>query len=1027
MNYGKSTTITTEMSVFEGPISYPQTVRRREARFSESPKAELEVEEEMPTPKALQSPMPSSNTLRPLPVLIPQPAQPKTIWTALADKATELDHLVTLEGLVAGEDSKNLGITRLYDCIDKYTTGTHQGTASFADILLGTLPFQLNDEPAWIPDCQPVKMLRDEHPSSGYSSDCFEEDETSINARTHKLCFTEAQSLLIDCKVVDTYPNLDNPPSQINLVVMLLDISPEVDYFSLDSFISGLKPPLELVKVKFLFYAKRYSLVLQFKQMDIAKRFFQRCKEKSRNFEVFFGKFFQTSWAIIKSYNRESKMARHYDVQLPIKFFNDDFVGVVVRDLPEQTELREFESFLKKNGFDKGVEIQQILKFKHTTFCLVLLESVSRARKLCHWLNNYRLGKSKIKAHLHPETRRQSLMPIQDLILPTESEYGVLPKPETQNASPLFSSMHSDTAVFNAILAIEDVRVKDMVAKAKGWNLRMLSPMGNRSSVNLSSSPTDVMNSPFLEQVTPTKDKVVSGNTSLQKVTEGPIGVGKPIKASSSGKPASAKRESTRQSSRDHKSRDKRRRSYSSDSSCTVSEDSHEERKSKKNKDRGSRKSPKSYKRRSRSRTRSRSRGRDRDHPRKDRGQESKRDRDAWNPDDRSRKEVSNSARSIRRAEITVDNPSNSDRELAHSQKHVPSKNSDIILPSKQTSEVKEKPSSIVKEQPEVPEKPHSKCEEEKPAEHPHPQNSSPAWTNAICTPTAAPDYTPDKLQEPLQQQPVTPQPTQDEQPSKIDPEPAPAEAIQPETPSGIEPRPANPKHTSHPDAAVPGPAVEEAPTTSNPQQQQTAESENTGIPTYTAVKENSELEWYDRELLPGTEEPEIGLPSQHLETSVKEKAVDHTQDGQSSKTSKKSETKAAAVELDPKVDECVTWFDSHTNHVPKSTIPGSSALSSSSMPIARRSHSKDSKQTPTREFKEDRDKERERQREKDRERDRDRDRSNQGQYHRDNHSKGYYPPKHSKPYKHSWDQRRVDSDDRRYPGNSKPPHHKRF
>src|SRR3990167_6764613 len=374
---------------------------REETKFSESP---LLIQERYAT-TTLQSPNTSTMHQTQVPTVVPIPQNPKSIFSALADKAEELDNLFWLEALVAKEETRVPGITRVNECVEKYTTG-HLPTASFCDVVLGSLPFSLNGEPVGALDCEPTRILREDYPSTGYSSDCFEEDETGIQARNHTLGFTEAQSLLIDCRVVDPSPNSESPPSYINLVLMLLDISPEVDYFTLESFVSGLKPPPELTKVKFIFYAKKYSLLIQFKHNDTARRFFQRCREKARNFEVFFGKYYQAAWATVKSQNRESKMARHYDVQLPIKFYNDDFVGVVVREIPDQTELREFEHFLKKNGFEKGLEIQQILRFKQITFCLIILESISRARKLCRWLNNYKLGKSKIKAHLHPETKR---------------------------------------------------------------------------------------------------------------------------------------------------------------------------------------------------------------------------------------------------------------------------------------------------------------------------------------------------------------------------------------------------------------------------------------------------------------------------------------------------------------------------------------------------------------------------------------------------------------------------------------------
>lgn len=53
-----------------------------------------------------------------------------------------------------------------------------------------------------------------------------------------------------------------------NLVLLLSDISNSVDYFSLENFLLGLKNPPEMLKVRFMFFKKKYSVAMQFKRPE---------------------------------------------------------------------------------------------------------------------------------------------------------------------------------------------------------------------------------------------------------------------------------------------------------------------------------------------------------------------------------------------------------------------------------------------------------------------------------------------------------------------------------------------------------------------------------------------------------------------------------------------------------------------------------------------------------------------------------------------------------------------------------------
>lgn len=62
--------------------------------------------------------------------------------------------------------------------------------------------------------------------------------------------------------------------SNQNLVLLLGDISNSVDYFSLENFLLVLKNPPEMLKVRFMFYKKKYSVAMQFKRPEQVDSFY---------------------------------------------------------------------------------------------------------------------------------------------------------------------------------------------------------------------------------------------------------------------------------------------------------------------------------------------------------------------------------------------------------------------------------------------------------------------------------------------------------------------------------------------------------------------------------------------------------------------------------------------------------------------------------------------------------------------------------------------------------------------------------
>lgn len=68
-------------------------------------------------------------------------------------------------------------------------------------------------------------------PTSGFSSDCYEEDDKQT--RIHSLSYTEVKNLLIDTSIIwklgTTIPNED--PQEI--LLMIRNVRTSVDYFTL--------------------------------------------------------------------------------------------------------------------------------------------------------------------------------------------------------------------------------------------------------------------------------------------------------------------------------------------------------------------------------------------------------------------------------------------------------------------------------------------------------------------------------------------------------------------------------------------------------------------------------------------------------------------------------------------------------------------------------------------------------------------------------------------------------------------------
>lgn len=80
-------------------------------------------------------------------------------------------------------------------------------------------------------------------------------------------------------------------------MLLIEDIPSDLTYFTLDKFMVDLKNPPEMLKVRFLFFNSRPSVILQFKRADQAKVFFDNIQRRLPNFIEMFGEKSKVWWA----------------------------------------------------------------------------------------------------------------------------------------------------------------------------------------------------------------------------------------------------------------------------------------------------------------------------------------------------------------------------------------------------------------------------------------------------------------------------------------------------------------------------------------------------------------------------------------------------------------------------------------------------------------------------------------------------------------------------------------------------------
>jgi len=237
--------------------------------------------------------------------------------------------------------------------------------------------------------------------------------------------------------------------------LLLENISPDLNYFMLDKFVAELRTPPEFFKVRFFFFKGKMSLAIQFKKADQARYFFDCLHKKFPNFSQLFGEEYKAQWARVTSSHqitadsKSNRIARESKIVLPVKFFPDHFYAIILRNLPLTTKKEEVQEFLTKKEID--VRIDGLHKLKSEQFCLLIMKNLDFCERACLLLNDKRIQKKLLKAHVHPDS--------------------YLRRPLLNKSDPLRMGFKEDESVSEKLLRLEELleesKLQEEVRKAQ--------------------------------------------------------------------------------------------------------------------------------------------------------------------------------------------------------------------------------------------------------------------------------------------------------------------------------------------------------------------------------------------------------------------------------------------------------------------------------------------------------------------------------------------------------------------------------
>lgn len=308
------------------------------------------------------------------------------------------DECVEFESYLRQRNKDKLSLVKeINDTLSKHRV------ASFTDFIRDKLP-QLEVLENYLPSASSDEI-------SDLVSNDEEEDKRKIEKGFYStVLYDKIEALLIDSKTLVEALGKDSCKN-----LMLMGIPESLDYFEFVKFKDTLrKHPPNFYAVHFCFYESKYSLVLEFDDSFGAQKFYDSCKKRELpNFNQYLGDKFDLKWIEnsdkIKLEKKQTVERKLYDAAFSSKpkckslsFYSEDFVGVVLRNVPVNYDCSEIVSLLGEKNVK--AEISQVCKFSNEIFVLLQFSSIEEAELAVFFLHLKIISGHEMKASIHKKS-----------------------------------------------------------------------------------------------------------------------------------------------------------------------------------------------------------------------------------------------------------------------------------------------------------------------------------------------------------------------------------------------------------------------------------------------------------------------------------------------------------------------------------------------------------------------------------------------------------------------------------------------
>lgn len=256
--------------------------------------------------------------------------------------------------------------------------------------------------------------------SSGKTSeihiDTDNPESTYEFVKTERMSYGYIETLLIDeTSFEEIAPGSQGPV--VRSILALVGIDKTVNYFRLHNFVNALQFVPQFRRVRFCFFKGRYTVILHFSKEHESLKFHSCCERKMANFIKTFGDKFELTFLkntqlpekkidlesdALNTKQFISRVIANDTQRDGVRFYNPDFVGVVVRDIPESYSAKDIVENLKK--IKLNAELAQSIVFRDHNFCLIKLDTIEAAENACVFLNQRPICNKKLKCHIHSKS-----------------------------------------------------------------------------------------------------------------------------------------------------------------------------------------------------------------------------------------------------------------------------------------------------------------------------------------------------------------------------------------------------------------------------------------------------------------------------------------------------------------------------------------------------------------------------------------------------------------------------------------------